>query len=85
MTPEEYNGKALLYVCNKSHENGYKEAVNKMIELLDKRLDNYDIHWVEDEYCWTKEMFLEQLRKSMMEGRDNETIRKREENTSQLA
>ena len=70
--PINYDGKALLYVCNKSHENGYKEAVNKMIELLNKRLDNYNIHWVEDEYCWTKEMFLEQLRKTMMEGRDND-------------
>lgn len=70
--PVNYDGKALLYVCNKSHENGYKEAVNKMIELLNKRLDNYNIHWVEDEYCWTKEMFLEQLRKTMMEGRDND-------------
>ena len=82
MTPEEYNGNALLYVCNRSHENGYKEAVNKMIELLDKRLDNYNIRWVEDEYCWTKEMFLEQLRKAMMEGRDNETVRKREEDNA---
>ena len=82
MTQEEYDGKALLYVCNRSHENGYKEAVNKMIELLDKRLDNYNIRWVEDEYCWTKEMFLEQLRKTMMEGRGNETVRKREEDNA---
>lgn len=58
-------GKAMLYFNNIVYENGYEEAVNKMIELLDKRLDNYDIHWVEDEYCWTKEMFLEQLRKEM--------------------
>lgn len=77
--PMTYDGKAMLYVNSRSHENGYKEAVNKMIELLDKRLDNYLIHWDDDEYCWTKEMFLEQLRKTMMEGRGDETVRKREE------
>lgn len=32
--PVNYDGKAMLYVNNKSHENGYKEAVNKACEWL---------------------------------------------------
>ena len=32
--PVNYDGKALLYVCNKSHENGYKEAVDKACKWL---------------------------------------------------
>lgn len=32
--PVSYDGKAMLYVNNKSHENGYKEAVNKACEWL---------------------------------------------------
>lgn len=32
--PTSYDGKAMLYVNNKSHENGYKEAVNKACDWL---------------------------------------------------
>lgn len=32
--PINYDGKAMLYVNNKSHENGYKEAVDKACDWL---------------------------------------------------
>lgn len=32
--PVSYDGKAMLYVNNKSHENGYKEAVDKACKWL---------------------------------------------------
>lgn len=39
--PVSYDGKAMLYVNNRSHENGYKDAVNKACEWLDCYIDNY--------------------------------------------
>lgn len=71
MTQEEYNGKALLYVCNRSHENGYKEAVEKACKWLND--GGYFINSTET---------IEDFRKAMMEGRDNETVRKREEDNA---
>lgn len=39
--------------------------VDKACRWLDKRLNNYNIPWVEDEYCWSKEMFLKQFKQAM--------------------
>lgn len=36
--PVNYDGNAMLYVNNKSHENGYKEAVNKACDWLERAL-----------------------------------------------
>lgn len=71
MTQDEYNGKALLYVCVRSHENGYKEAVEKACKWL--KDGGYFINSTET---------IEDFRKAMMEGRDNETVRKREEDNA---
>lgn len=38
--PVNYDGKAMLYVNNRSHENGYKEAVNKACEWLELNVCN---------------------------------------------
>ena len=38
-----------------------QDFIDKACKWLDKRLDNYTISWPEDEYCWSKEMFLKQL------------------------
>ena len=46
-------------------QSGYNEAIEKACEWLDKRLDNYSISWIEDEYCWSKEMFLKQFKQAM--------------------
>ena len=37
-TPIHYDGKAMLYVLNKGHEQGYKDAINKACEFLKKRM-----------------------------------------------
>ena len=83
MTQEEYNGKALLYVCNRSHENGYKEAVEKACKWLG---GNFRVSSFDDTKIVThfSSMFdvLASFRKAMMEGRDNETVRKREEDNA---
>ena len=39
--------------------------IDKAYRWLDKRLDNYNISWIEDEYCWSKEMFLKQFKQAM--------------------
>lgn len=36
--PVNYDGNAMLYVCNKSHENGYKEAVDKACKWIEKNV-----------------------------------------------
>ena len=36
--PVNYDGKAMLYVNNRSHENGYKEAVEKACKWLEKNV-----------------------------------------------
>lgn len=36
--PMTYDGKAILYVNRRSHENGYKEAVEKACKWLEKNV-----------------------------------------------
>lgn len=42
--PMTYDGKAMLYVNSRSHENGYKEAIEKACKWLDEnfRVSSFD-------------------------------------------
>lgn len=55
----------ILQIFEEGYEQGYEDVINKACEWLDKRLNNYNISWIEDEYCWSKEMFLKQFKQSM--------------------
>ena len=57
--PMTYDGKAMLYVNSRSHENGYKEAIDKACD------------WFEEKACcgWSEDVevkyFIEDFRKAM--------------------
>lgn len=65
--PVNYDGKALLYVCNKSHENGYKEAVYKACEWLERALPLRPDD--RDEFI---EQFKQALKREMVEDKDKD-------------
>lgn len=47
-------------------ENDLRDKfIDKAYEWLNKRLNDYNIPWIENEYCWSKEIFLQQFRKAM--------------------
>ena len=68
--PVNYDGKAMLYVNNRSHENGYKEAIDKVCDWLRVELDKEEelhyihVHGFDKE---RREIFLEELKKAMKE------------------
>lgn len=59
--PINYDGKAMLYVNQKSHDNGYKEAVDKACEWLQ---ENCAIIW---ESPCNPNKIVEQFKKAMEE------------------
>ena len=70
--PMTYDGKAMLYVNRRSHENGYKEAVDKACEwLYDHLYTRRDEQSPANHFvCSKQEMltqteFVEQFRKAM--------------------
>lgn len=63
--PINYDGKAMLYVNNKSHENGYKEAVDKACEWLDCYVDNYLFIDAENKAGIRWDNFINDFRKAM--------------------
>ena len=46
--PVNYDGKAMLYVLNKGHEQGWKDAINKAYDLLIERYENQGVILLED-------------------------------------
>ena len=36
--PVNYNGKAMFYVLNKGHEQGYKDAIDKACKFFEERM-----------------------------------------------
>lgn len=62
--PMTYDGKAMLYVNRRSHENGYKEAVDKACEWLHSALYLDHERSVEHRYETLDEL-LNDFRKAM--------------------
>ena len=54
--PIHYDGKAMLYVLNKGHEQGYKDAIDKACE------------WLNENVLGTREFF-ERFKKAMEESK----------------
>ena len=54
--PINYDGKAMLYILNKGHEQGYKDAINKACEWLKGNV-------------WCEKEFFERFRKAMEENK----------------
>lgn len=62
--PMTYDGKAMLYVNSRSHENGYKEAIEKACEWLHTALYLDYERSIEHRYA-TLEELLNDFRKTM--------------------
>lgn len=62
--PMTYDGKAMLYVNSRSHENGYKEAIEKACEWLHTALYLDHERSIEHRYA-TLEELLNDFRKAM--------------------
>lgn len=48
-------------------EHADSTMIYKACEWLNERLNDYNIPWIENEYCWSKEIFLQHFRKAMEE------------------
>ena len=62
--PMTYDGKAMLYVNSRSHENGYKEAIDKACEWIHTALYLDHERSIEHRYA-TLEELLNDFRKAM--------------------